>query len=136
MDKERILYKVKEMEYYISLLETLLPLTGNEYKKLDEFKKAAVERYSQLISEGQLDICKEIYKDMNLPPPSSNESIFEKLEVRIDNSTLARIKKLREVRNDLTHAYSHFDDLRLFNVLTPDDYMHDFLDEVKKLVLK
>ena len=73
---------------------------------------------------------------MNLPPPSSNESIFEKLEVRIDNSTLARIKKLREVRNDLTHAYSHFDDLRLFNVLTPDDYMHDFLDEVKKLVLK
>ncbi|MGC8533809.1 MAG: DUF86 domain-containing protein [Candidatus Parvarchaeum sp.] len=134
MDNERILYRLKELEYYMSLLEKILPSNSNEYKKLDEIKKAAIERYCQLISEAQLDICKEIYKSMNLPPPNSNESIFQRLEGKIDSKTLSKIIKLREVRNELVHAYSSFDDLRLFNALIPNDYMYEFIKEIKRLI--
>lgn len=134
MDSERILYRLKELEYYVSLLEKILPAKSSEYTKLDEVKKAAIERYCQLISEAQLDICKEIYKSMNLPPPNSNESIFQKLEGKIDSKTLSKIIKLREIRNELVHAYSSFDDLKLFNVLVPDDYIHDFIKDIRKLL--
>lgn len=134
MDNERILYRLKELEYYMGLLEKILPAKSSEYTKLDEVKKAAIERYCQLISEAQLDICKEIYKSMNLPPPNSNESIFQKLEGKIGSKTLSKIIKLREVRNELVHAYSSFDDLRLFNALIPNDYMYDFVEDIKKLL--
>ncbi len=133
MDRERIFSRLKEMEYYIGLLEKIMPEKSNEYVKLDEIKKAAIERYSQLISEAQLDICKEIYKSMNLPPPNSNESIFEKLKGKIDQKTLSKIIKLREIRNELIHAYSSFDDLKLFNVLIPNNYMQDFVKEIKEI---
>ncbi len=135
MDKERILYRLKELEYYVNLLEKIIPTKSSEYVKSDEVKKAAIERYCQLISEAQLDICKEIYKSMNLPPPNLNESIFQKLEDKIDSKTLSKIIKLREVRNELVHAYSSFDDLKLFNALMPNDYMHDFIKEIKSLIL-
>lgn len=126
--------KIKEIVNYLEELESILPLTFEDY--LDNFeKRAACERYFEKIIEAVVDLAFLVIKEKNLRLPEEDESSFLVLaDQKIISLELAqKLKSAKGMRNILAHEYGRIDDELVFEAITEKllTDVKEFIDKVK-----
>lgn len=106
VNRERLELMLKSIEVYGGRIAYILPKDLNEYEKLDQNLKAAVERYLQLISDKEIDLLSQLYKELSLGIVGDSESLIALFEGRLNKPVLNEIIERRTLRNYLVHAYS------------------------------
>jgi uncharacterized protein YutE (UPF0331/DUF86 family) len=129
---ERILQRIAFIENQLKLLKNWAPENREEF--LADLKlQAAVERNMQNIIEAIMQICTQLVKYFNLGPPTSEDSILELLEQKLDNYNL--IKEFKKFRNFLVHQYLKVDSGKVYNYLKP--FLEDVvlvIEEFRKII--
>ena len=114
----RIADKIKELELYLSELETIKPSTLEEYKG-DIKTKAACERYAERIIEAFVDLAFLIIKEQDFRPPENDTEAFV---ILAENNILSqelcdKLQDAKGMRNIIAHQYGEIDDSIVFHVL-------------------
>ena len=130
----RIQRKIKDIEEYLTELESILPSTFEEYNSI--ICKAACERYFEKIIDAATDAVFLLIKEKGLEVPQDDKQAFEILK-KHDILTAVLCKRLqnaKSMRNLIVHAYGTVDDKMVFEAITqelPAD-ASAFLKAVKK----
>lgn len=126
IDKEKILAKIDELDGYLEEIETIKPVTFDEYEKSIE-KKRACERLLQISIENVIDVCNIIVSNLKLGLPTDEDALFEKLKKRniISEKIKNILKNMKGFRNILVHKYGEVNDELVFENL---DKLTDFLN--------
>ncbi|MBD3193590.1 MAG: DUF86 domain-containing protein [Candidatus Lokiarchaeota archaeon] len=132
MAYERILQRIAFIENQLKLLENWAPENREDF--LGDLKlQAAIERNMQNIIEAIIQICTQLVKYFNLGPPTSEDSILELLEQKLDNYNL--IKEFKKFRNFLVHQYLKVDSKKVYNYL---EHFHEdvvlIIKEFRKII--
>ena len=135
MSNAKIKDKIKEIEKYLSELESIIPSNFEEYKQNFE-KKAACERYFEKIIEAIIDLAFLIIKDKGLKIPEEDKETFDILaeEEILSNELAAKLKDAKGMRNILSHQYGEVDDEIVFESITEEleKDVKDFIKNIKK----
>jgi uncharacterized protein YutE (UPF0331/DUF86 family) len=131
----RIKEKIKEIEQFVSDLESIVPTDFEEYKT-DAKTKAACERFFEKIVEGIVVVAFLVIKEKGLKMPEEDKESFGILaDARIISFELAiRLKQAKGMRNILAHDYGRVDDELVFESIT-NEIVHDanaFLEKIKR----
>lgn len=118
---QRIMQKIKEVEYYISELESILPPNLDEYKEGIQ-TKAACERLFEIIIEALTSISFLIIKNEKFVPPEHDKAIFEALSSNgiISDKLSERLNDAKGMRNIIVHNYGSVDDSVVFSAITTE----------------
>ena len=87
MDTIRLKRKLTDLGRYKDRLEKIAPKDFNTYVKSDSIVKSAVERNLQLISDVQLDILMQLYKDMEIRIAGDDESVINNMEHKLGKAS-------------------------------------------------
>ncbi len=137
MDSERINARLTDLSSFIGELKKLpLPKNVGDYERSSPAIKRAVERDLQLISEAELEIMVQVYKNLNLKAPGEEESIINAMEMVMDRELVKKAKERRELRNHLVHAYFNIDDKKVFMLASDVRDIEQFTAAVRKIVNK
>ena len=124
LDHERLLAKIDVLEGYLKELREILPVSFEEYKKVE--KRRACERLLQVSIESVIDICGLMVIGLRLGLPAEEDDLFEKLEQAgiITPSRKESLKKMKGFRNILVHEYGHVNDVIVYEIL--QNNLNDF----------
>ena len=117
----RIKDKIQEIENYLEELESVFPLSLDEYKK--SFKlKAIGERYFEKILVAIIDLAFLIIKEKCLKIPEEEKEAFDILEKSniISEKLCEKLKDAKGMRNIIAHEYGKIDDEVVFHALTEE----------------
>jgi len=116
----RIKDKIEELQKYLKILETILPKSFSEYQNNLE-KKAACERYFELIVETLIELAFQVVKIERFEI-SEDYKVFNILfENNIINENLQkRLKNAKGMRNILSHQYGDIDDEIVYEAITEE----------------
>ncbi|MBU0635397.1 DUF86 domain-containing protein [Candidatus Micrarchaeota archaeon] len=132
----RLKEKIREIESFVTELESFLPTGFFEYKE-DVKTRAACELFFEKIVEGIVDAVFLVIREKSLKAPEEDKEAFDVLvSARIIPSELAfRLKQAKGMRNILAHEYGCIDDELVFESLTGEIVRdaNSFLDYLKKL---
>jgi len=132
MAYERILQRIDYIEGQLNLLKKWKPESKEDFIK-DRKLEAAVEHTMQNIIEAIIQICTQLVKYFELGPPTSEDSILELLEPKLNN--YEQIKEFKKFRNFLVHQYIKVDSEKVYSYLK--DFQADtlrILKEFKKII--
>ncbi len=134
MDKERIHSILSELDSYLAELEEASPESLEAYLK-SSMNRRVCERLLQISLESVIDISMLLVKGMRLGPPSDEEDVFTKLEMKgiISKQLSAKLKEMKGARNVLVHGYARVNNKKIYTIL--ENYLDDF-EEFKKAVLE
>jgi uncharacterized protein YutE (UPF0331/DUF86 family) len=134
LDTDRISKKLVNLEQYAERLEKITPPELKSYAKSD-IVKDAVERNLQLLSDTQLDILMQLYKDLELRIAGDEESVLDRLKEKFSKGLIEKVKRRRALRNNLVHAYvdSSYDKEAFEQAHNLED-IAEFKREVNKLM--
>lgn len=132
----RIKDKIREIENYLKELNTILPLSLEEYKNIE--KKAACERYVEKIVEGFTDLAFYTIKMKNLRLPDDDADAFNILSEKniIDEALANKLKQAKGMRNIIAHQYGQIDDEVVFEAVSNrlEKDTTEFLQKIKELI--
>lgn len=132
MDKEdRKEDKIEQIELYLEELESVLPLTFENYKS--DFKVRDIcERHFEKIIEAVVDLAFIIIREKELNvPKDENSSFFVLSDKKIISEDLAKkLKEAKGMRNIIAHEYGKIDDEQVFNSVS-NELIPDVLEFVK-----
>ena len=135
LDKERILRRLSDIEYYNSLVGKMMPKSFNTYKNSNPIIKAAAERYLQLISDIEFEILVQIYKGLELGLAGDEGSLISKIESKLGKKAIDGFKRRRTLRNMLVHMYHTTDyDKDVFEQAINLDDVGYFIKDVKNIL--
>ncbi len=135
MDTIRLKRKLTDLGRYKDRLEKIAPKDFNTYVKSDSIVKSAVERNLQLISDVQLDILMQLYKDMEIRIAGDDESVINNMEHKLGKASSEKIRERRRFRNELIHAYIESDyDKQAFEQAHSLNDVDNFIREVERLI--
>lgn len=131
----RIKGKIKEIEGFLSDLESIVPSNFEEYKT-DVKTKAACERFFEKIVEGIVDVAFLVIKEKNLVMPEEDKESFDILANAnlISLELASNLKQAKGMRNILAHDYGRVDDELVFDSITNEIVRdaNEFLLKIKK----
>jgi uncharacterized protein YutE (UPF0331/DUF86 family) len=132
----RIDDKIKEIEKLLEELESILPISLEEY--LNDFKsKAAGERYFEKIVEAIVDLAFLTIKERNLKIPEEDKEAFVILaEAGIISKELCeKLKDAKWMRNIIAHEYGKIDDELVFDSLKEEliTDAQEFIKQIKNI---
>jgi hypothetical protein len=128
---------LKRMEFARSRVEGLIPLTPDNYYKLDEESVSFIDQYIFRFSKLQDIVGVRLFPLTleSLAEPVSDKpfiDILNRLEkLRIINSALDWIK-LRKIRNDVTHDYPALISEKIDGI----NILFDSLEEIKGIIFR
>lgn len=121
MNDERIEEKIREINKYLEELDSIKPISQEEYvNNLKE--KAACERYFEKIIEAVIDLGFMILKSKSLGKPEDDSDLFNILERNniLDSNLSERMKEAKGMKNFISHQYGEIDDKLVFNAVTKE----------------
>lgn len=137
MDIDRIRKKLAALRNYELRLKNIAPKDIKSYLNADITIKSAVERNIQLVSDTELDILVLLYKALQLNLAGDDESVIERVGKKLSAELIDKIKKRRELRNRLIHAYADSAyDRDVFSQASDLSDIDDFEKEITKLMKK
>ncbi len=132
---DRISDKIEEIQGYLDELKMCVPDSFDEYLG-SKLKKAACERYAEIIIEAVVDLAFLFIKLKNLKIPESDLEAFDiLLENNILSSSLSKnLQDAKRMRNVLAHEYGEVDDLIVYHAVREElcKDVREFLDAVKR----
>jgi len=135
MEDSRIDDKIKEVSGYLDELDSIKPITLDEYKK-DLKSKAACERYFEKIMEAVIDLGFMTIKSRSLETPKDDGDLFNVLKNNkvIDLNLAKRMKEAKGMKNFISHQYGEVNDELVFNSITKEleKDIKAFIEQVKK----
>ena len=137
LDRERILGKVAELEGYLKELQSISPVSFEEFRRIE--KKRACERLLQISVEAAIDICHLFVTGLRLGLPAEEDDIFEKLERAgvVSQSLKETLKEMKGFRNILVHEYGEVDNQIVYEaVKTKKSDFDVFRQEILKALEK
>ncbi|MGI0141335.1 MAG: DUF86 domain-containing protein [Candidatus Micrarchaeales archaeon] len=134
MDRERIESRLSMLESYSGRIKNMLPDSEAAYRKSQPEKKAATERYLQIISELELDIIVLLYKEKEARPLGSEESVVDSMLPILGSGVVDAVRARRRLRNKLVHAYTNIEDNEVFSLSHNLKDVQEFKKAVKKLL--
>lgn len=137
LDKNRILSKLDELDFYLRELESVMPKSYEEYVGSIE-KKRSCERLLHILIECVIDLCALMVKGLRLGLPAEEEDLFEKLEKEkiISKEMKEKLKSMRGFRNVLVHRYAEVDDELVFENLGNINDFKEFRKEIGSFLRK
>ena len=131
----RINDKIKEIEKYIGQLESVVPLTLEEYES--DFKiKAICEHYFEKIVESAVDLAFLFIKNEGLKIPEDDKNAFEILQ---DNNIISeklsrKLQNAKGMRNIISHEYGQIDDSIVFEAVGEqlEKDINEFIGDIKE----
>ncbi|MBW2990270.1 DUF86 domain-containing protein [Candidatus Woesearchaeota archaeon] len=134
----RILEKIKELEKFLSELESFIPEEFLEYEK-DIKTKAACERYFEKITESIFDIINLLIKEKIVKSSEKNQEVIDILQKEniISQRLTENLKDAKGMRNILAHKYGNVDDKIVFESITKELIrdVNQFIKSVKKDIM-
>lgn len=117
----RINEKVQQIENYLEELESLFPITFEEYKR--DFKiRAIFERYFEKIVEGIVDLAFLFIRHKKYKIPEDEGDAFDILfkDNIISKEIAEKLKSAKGMRNVIVHEYGEIDDALIFHSVSED----------------
>ncbi len=137
IDTERVNRKLALLRIYKERLADIVPKNAKDYFEANFIIKSAVERTLQLVSDTELDVLVLLYKALELDLAGDDESIIERMKQKLSASLIASIKRRRELRNRIIHAYADSAyDKEIFAQASDLSDVDEFEREVTKLAQK
>lgn len=135
VDRERVLRKLDALSGYVGELRQVAPANFLDYQASIE-KRRACERLLQLSIESAIDVCALLTAGNRLGLPGEEDDVFEKLERAglLNGETVARLRKMKGMRNVLVHEYARIDDRLIFEALERVGDFEQFADEVLTVI--
>lgn len=133
--KERIKYKIKEIENSLDIIEENLPDEIEDFNKLGLIKDGIYKKVEFCI-ENILDILSIINTDTK-EIPSDEEDIIKISESKkiISKEIADKIREMKGLRNILVHKYGKIDDEIAFeNIKEGLNDFRDFINEIERLI--
>ena len=133
--KERIRYKIKEIENSLDIIEENLPDEIEDFNKLGLIKDGIYKKVEFCI-ENILDILSIINTDTK-EIPSDEEDIIKISESKkiISKEIADKIREMKGLRNILVHKYGKIDDEIAFeNIKEGLNDFRDFINEIERLI--
>ncbi len=111
---ERIEDKIEELENYLFDLDEIVPESFERYK--DKEKKAACERYFEIIITAVVDLAFLFTKKKDLKTPEDEDDVFSVLlNNDIINKELSKsLREAKGMRNIIVHQYGEINDELVF----------------------
>lgn len=132
----RIDDKIKEINQFLEELQSLVPLSFEEYK-LSLEKKAACERYVEKIVEAVTDLAFLIIKNKKFRIPEDDSDAFNILLENkvIDKDLTAQLKNAKGMKNIISHQYGKINDEIVFEAIKEDleKDVKKFIEIIQKL---
>jgi uncharacterized protein YutE (UPF0331/DUF86 family) len=135
-ETNRIEEKLSEIKLYVKEIDDRIPPSFERYKSADVMVKRTLERDLQLINDAEIDILALLTKLKDVGIASSEENLIDRFNGILSAKALSHLKRLRRLRNILTHAYKneHYDEA-VFNAAKNLSEVLAFVKEVSKVTV-
>ena len=127
---KRLDEKIELIERYLDEIESVLPVSLEEYKA--DFKIQAIfERYFERIIETVIDVSFYVVKLKGFRIPENEKNVFDVLndEEIIDDVLRVRLKEAKGMRNIIAHQYGDLDIEMVY-----DSIVNELLVDARKFV--
>ena len=133
-ETKRIEEKLSEIKSYVKEIDDRIPPSFERYKSADVMVKRTLERNLQLINDAEIDILALLTKLKDIGIASSEENLIDRFDRILSAKVLSHLKRLRRLRNTLTHAYKseHYDE-SVFNAAKNLSEVLAFVKEVDRV---
>ena len=118
---EKIIYKIGQLDDFISLLEKIKNTTLESFVK-DKILSGAAKYYLQISIECCMDIANHIIASESYRAPKDYADSFKVLEENdiIPPEFSSRLMRMAKFRNRIVHLYGEIDDTYVYEFITND----------------
>ena len=135
--EERINDKIIEIEKYLEQLESVLPISFEDYKNNWKIKDIC-ERHFEKIIEAIEDLAFLVVNYKELKYPEYEKEIFDTLyqEKIISEELSKKLKDAKGMRNFIIHQYGNINDELVFEAVTEqlEKDVSEFLNAIEKAI--
>lgn len=131
--EERIRDKIIEIERYLEQLESVLPISFEEYKNNQKIRDICERRFEKII-EAVEDLAFLVINCKKLKHPEFEKEIFDILrENKIISEVLSKkLKDAKGMRNFIAHQYGKINDELVFEAVT--EQLENDVNEFIKII--